>query len=78
LPQGGVPWVVLAFAATNEGGGWGVGSVLNRGGVSTETPGVGVDGLTYTNSSPSIGRSVPLIRDDCVRRLGVGVSVHSA
>jgi hypothetical protein len=29
-------------------------------------------------SSPSIRRSVPLTRDDCVGRLGVGVSVHSA
>jgi hypothetical protein len=50
-----------AFAATNEGVG---GRALNRGGVSTEPQGGRGGWLTYTNSSPSICRSVPLTRDD--------------
>ena len=46
-----------------------------KGGITFKTP---AQYVPWSGSSPSIGRSVPLTSDDCVRRLGVGVSVHSA
>jgi hypothetical protein len=49
--------------------------IYEGGGITFKTP---AQYVPWSGSSPSIGRSVRLTSDDCVRRPDVRVSVHSA